>query len=221
MKTPEANRGAAGEAGGVRGEGGGEVHTPHTTNRARARSVDEVVSEIARHMVGGTWGGATVLAIAEREGVKPGTVREWSSDAGRLLRIGPDVEAYRGINLRRLDETYASAEDAKARVAAVAEQNRMLGLHAPTTHKVDVSATSLAALDDNAMLERLDAQIARLTELRSQLLQRMALPALPANTEDDDGGDVGRDRGGSAGDQDGLRGEGRTFESLVREVEEP
>jgi hypothetical protein len=105
--------------------------------RARAREVDVLVQEIAAAMVGGSWPGTLAAELVEREGVKPKVVQQWSAEAGRLLRIGPDVELYRGINLRRLD-THAVSSDGKVAVAAVSEQNKMLGLHAPTMHKVDV-----------------------------------------------------------------------------------
>lgn len=153
--------------------------------RVRAREVDVLVQKIAAAMVGGSWPGTLAAELVEQEGVKPKVVQQWAAEAGRLLRIGPDVELYRGINLRRLD-THAVSSDGKIAVAAVAEQNKMLGLHAPTMHKVDVSVQAYAKLGDAEMLEHVEAQIARLTELRTKLLAKGAVPALPATIEEDD-----------------------------------
>lgn len=153
--------------------------------RARAREVDVIVQKIAAAMVAGAWPGTLAEELVEAEGVKPKVVGQWAAEAGRLLRIGPDVELYRGINLRRLD-THAVSSDGKVAVAAVSEQNKMLGLHAPTMHKVDVSVQAYAKLDDTQMLEHVETQIARLTELRTKLLAKKAIPALPVHTEDDD-----------------------------------
>lgn len=171
-----------------------------TPARARAREVDAIVCEIAAAMVAGTWrpGGDTARELAEREGVAIKTVDEWASDAGRLLRVGPDVERVRGVNLARLDALACSA-DGKVAVAAIAESNRMLGLHAPT--RVDVTVQAFAALDDRALLSKVEAQIAELTELRERLLNRMAI-----TTEAHDGDRHGEGTGeAGATDPDGER----------------
>jgi predicted transcriptional regulator len=165
----------------------GSVPTPaegesiRTTARARAREVDELVAELARAILDRTYvPKQTIREMAEREGVKVATVEEWAAEAGRLVRIGPAVDEYRDINLRRLDAQYARATDAKEAVAAISEQNKMLGLHAPTVHKVDVSVQAYAKLDDAQMLEHVEAQLQRLTELRARLLAKKATAALPA-----------------------------------------
>lgn len=161
--------------------------TASAAARARARELDAIIASIARTIIDGRWRpGETVHELAAEHGVKPHRVEEWAAEAGRLIRIGPDVETYRAVNLRRLDETYARAEDAKAAVSAISEQNKMLGLHAPTMHKVDVSVQAYAKLSDSEMLEHVETQIARLEELRTKLLAKSAVPALPAETEDDD-----------------------------------
>jgi hypothetical protein len=154
-----------------------------TAARARAREVDEQVVKIAKLMVDGLWEpGVTAHQIAEMEGVQPATVDEWASDAGRLLRVGPDVELYRSINLRRLDQTFAMSSDAKARVAAVAEQNKMLGLHAAM--KVDVTVQAFAQLPPPAMLVKVREQIAELQRLEQQLAAQVeAVLVLPEGDE--------------------------------------
>lgn len=161
-----------------------------TRARERARDVDKIVVEIARLMIDGEWSHESKAKIAKRECVQVATVEEWSSDAGRMLRVGHDVEVYRAVNLARLDETYASADDARGRVAAVAEQNKMLGLHAPESKRVTVSVEALADLDDAAMLERVERQLLELGELRARLMAKMRIvdmkqPALPAGRDGD------------------------------------
>lgn len=124
------------------------------TLAVRARRVDELVQEIADAMLAGTWAsGALEAELRQREGVGRDAVASWASQAGRLLRMGPDVEARRAINLRRLDETYASAEDAKGRVAAVAEQNRMLGLHAPVRAEITIDERAILGSPTWARIE--------------------------------------------------------------------
>lgn len=157
---------------------------PTSAARARARDLDGIIAEVARTIVDGRWQpGVTVRELAAKHGVQPHRAEEWAAEAGRLLRIGPDVELYRGVNLRRLDETYATAEDGKTRVAAIAEQNKMLGNHAPVQHKVDVSVQAYAKLDDAQMLETVRAQIARLQELEAKLVAK-ALPAITVMAEE-------------------------------------
>jgi hypothetical protein len=159
-----------------------------TRSRDRARELDVLVVQIARMMIDGAWSHEAKCALATREGVQVATVEEWSADAGRMLRVGPDVETYRAINLRRLDETYSRAEP-KVAVAAVAEQNRMLGLHAP--ERMHVTVQAYAELDDATMLARVEEQIAELTQLRAKLMGKMRVvdmpvPALPAKGGGDD-----------------------------------
>lgn len=116
------------------------------SNALRAREVDSLVQEVVRHMVEGTWSSDVCRQMAEREGVTFSAAQAWAKDAGRLLRMGPDVELYRGQNLRRLDSLATQSEDPRAAVAAVAEQNRMLGLHAPQRHEVAVVVAQYDAL---------------------------------------------------------------------------
>lgn len=167
--------------------------------------MDALVQEIANAMIAGTWAsGELACELMAREGVTKGAVREWASHAGRLLRIGPDVEARRAINLRRLDDTYASAEDAKGRVAAVAEQNRMLGLHAPVRAEITIDERAIlgsptwARIEETIFgaLERHPAARDDVARALRALVEPpttidttgMTMPVLPAMmTEDDDG----------------------------------
>ena len=158
-----------------------------TAARARAREVDELVAELARAILDRTYvPKQTIREMAEREGVKVATVEEWAAEAGRLVRIGPTIDEYRDINLRRLDAQYARATDAKEAVAAISEQNKMLGLHAPTQHKVDVTVQQYTKLSDEQMLEAVDVQLQKLQELKTKLLAKKAIPALPVEVEAED-----------------------------------
>lgn len=174
----------------ARGNGGRERGAGRTATRARerARDVDKLVVEIARHMLDGTWSHETKVKIASREDVKVPTVEEWSAEAGRMLRVGHDVEHYRAVNLKRLDETYGRAEDAGKAVQAIAEQNRMLGLHVP--EKGPPKDPSYDKLDDAAMLARIEEQMAALAELRAEYMRKLRIvemvPALPAGGSDVD-----------------------------------
>lgn len=172
-----------------------DIEKPTVTRaRARARVVDDIVVEIARWMVDGAWTLEKAGELATREGVRPGTVEQWASDAGRLLRIGVDMDALRAVNVRRLDETYQRArhEDPKAAVAAISEQNRMLGLHAP--ERVSVTVKAYADLDDETMLARIEERIAEYQQLRDRLKAKLRIvdaepvemPGLPAKGDDDD-----------------------------------
>lgn len=93
----------------------------------------------------GAWNRAALEQIAAREGADPAAVEKWASSAGRMLRLAStdQVSALRARNVARLDEAYDLAlehevvtadgdihesPDIRAAVAAVAEQNKLLGL---------------------------------------------------------------------------------------------
>lgn len=98
--------------------------------RARAREVDGIVLEIAGRMTAQRWNEDAATEIAAEHGVSLGTVDEWASDAARMLRLidEPRLQALRARNVERLDGLYETAKDDRAKVAAVAEQNKLLGL---------------------------------------------------------------------------------------------
>jgi hypothetical protein len=157
------------------------VGKPTAQTRARAKELDSIVAGIARMFVEGTWrAGESAKALAKEHGVQPSRVEEWAAEAGRLLRIVADADTYKAINVRRLDETYATAEDGKARVAAIAEQNKMLGLHAPAQVKVDVTVQAYAKLSDAEWLEAAEKHHAQLGQAIEAMRGRLAAKALPA-----------------------------------------
>jgi hypothetical protein len=149
---------------------------PVSLMRVRARALDAVILEIAQAIAHDTWkSGELAEELQERMGVGPDAIRKWSAEAARMLRIGPDVEAYRALNIRRLDEI-ASTGDDRDRISAMAEQNKMLGLHAPT--KVSIDVTAYAKLEPPQMLEAVDRQIAELQELRARLVAKQSVAEL-------------------------------------------
>lgn len=157
-----------------------------TRARVRARDLDAIVVEISRLMLDGGWTPERRFALAKRENVQPATVDEWSAESGRLLRVGPDVEAMRTINLVRLNETYARAEDAKGAVAAIAEQNRMLGLHAPARVAVTVQPyEKLTRAELRAELVTRRDECIRAIEMIDAEDGIVEVPALPAEGASD------------------------------------
>jgi hypothetical protein len=148
--------------------------------RARARDVDAVVVEIVRLIATGTYSREALEAIAEREGVEMRQAEFWAASAGRYLRIGPDVQAYAALNVKRLDKL-ADGADGKVAVAAIAEQNKMLGNHAP--QRVEIKqAEQWGTLTDEQRLEIAEEKASRWIEVRDSLRIKLARPA-DAGTE--------------------------------------
>jgi hypothetical protein len=157
--------------------------------RARAREVDRLVSGIVDAMIRNEWGPAQARELAEREGVSPSTVDNWAGEAARALRLAPDVEHRRGVHLARLDRAWAMATemaDPKAAVSAVAEANKVLGLHAPARAEVSVTVQAFAQLGPAEMLAKVREQRRALEALEADLVQQLGdagaidVPALPA-----------------------------------------
>jgi hypothetical protein len=147
--------------------------------RARAREVDKLVLEIVQMMLVGEWvAGASHRAFADRERVTLATVERWASEAGRMLRIAPDVERHAAINIARLDAAHALARrtnDVKGAVAAIAEQNKMIGAHAPEkhAHRVHIAVEAFAKLSPAEMLLKVREQLRDLGALEKQLEEQV------------------------------------------------
>ena len=119
------------------------------------REVDAIVFEILSEMAEGSWtpdtsaGRAVVYAIKYE--VEQVTVRLWASHAGRLLRLTQDpseLRAKRAQNVGRLDGLYELAVDqggVRDGVTALAEQGKLLGLHAAEKHEVSGGLTTESA----------------------------------------------------------------------------
>ncbi len=159
---------------------------------ARAR-VDALVGEIAALMASGDWvAGETVKVLASREGVTVSAVEKWSAAAGRLLRMTQDpkeIAAKRAQNCGRLDEVYAMAldnvvidresnvhlvPDIRGAVAAVAEQNKLLGL---ITEKHEVRGVTENQVND--MMATVMRVLERFPEAREALLEELRLKKGP------------------------------------------
>jgi hypothetical protein len=158
---------------------------PTAAARARAREVDRIVLELVELIGTGRYSREHLEDIAEREGVDIRRAEEWAVEAGRYLRIAPDVETYRTLNLARLD-VLAKAADGKVAVSAISEQNKMLGNHAP--QRVNVTVSPVAQMPVVRQVEEIDRRIEELQRARARLLQENSVPALPAGGHDGEEG---------------------------------
>ncbi len=121
-----------------------------------------------------TWvPGESHAAMAAREGVTVSAVESWSATAARMLRLveAPQLAALRARNVQRLDDVYEDAsdgEDHKARVSAIAEQNKMLGL---VVQRLDVTGSSVSADEWDAWRSAIASELCE--PCRSRLLERV------------------------------------------------
>lgn len=77
-----------------------------TKSQQRSSALDEHVNEIMRMMTGGVWfPGRSDHEMGLEFGVSPSTVRDWSAQAARLLRMsaGTNLEEIRGRILAGID----------------------------------------------------------------------------------------------------------------------
>lgn len=151
---------------------------------------DAGISHCIKLMTSGEWvRGRTGATVAEEFGVSPRTVETWAAQANRVIlhAIDGDKEGIRARMLATLDHVVAThlAKDGRTAVAAIAEQAKLLGI-VETRHKVEVSVQQYAALTDDQMLEAVESKLVELDALRTKLLAKKAIPALPVATEDDD-----------------------------------
>jgi hypothetical protein len=187
----------------VRAEDRGEGLSAHVSDPAHARTeVDAIVQHIARLMTSGRWRtGHSHTLLAKKYELSTSTIATYATQASRLIRMslgnGDEIRTrlvvmLEDIHRRALKKQAATGEgelydapDLKSAVSAITEQAKLLGLveSTKTELSVNVNVQSYAALDDNAMLEKVEAQIARLTEVRARLLMKQSIPALPVTTE--------------------------------------
>lgn len=172
--------------------------------RARTREeADKGVEKCIELMTGGQWvTGRSHRAVAEEFGVSPATVKDWATSASRVIRLAieGDREEIRARMVATLETIIADSlnkhvvdpdgvvmpsPEGRTAVAAVETQAKLLGL-VEQKHRVEVNVQQYAKLTDEQMLEHVEAQLERLTELRTKLLAKKATPALPAHTENDD-----------------------------------
>lgn len=125
-------------------------------------------------MAAGRWvAGETAAALAAQHGVTLAAVEKWSAAAARMLRLidTPGMQALRARNVQRLDDVYDDAsEDAdhKARVAAIAEQNKLLGL---LVQRIDVTGAAVSAEEWDAWRSAIVAGLC--DTCRAGLLERV------------------------------------------------
>lgn len=166
--------------------------TPARAKGAARRIVSDAgTMRCVELMTSGQWvSGRSHIEVADAFSVSPETVKEWATSASRIIRLclGDDREAIRARMVSTLEEVQRQAlggkkPDLKAAVAAVSANAQLLGL-VEQRHKVEVKAETYAGLDDGALLERVETQIAELQELRQRLLSKGAVLALPGKDDD-------------------------------------
>lgn len=136
--------------------------------------MDAHVLEVAGMMTAGKWkAGESHELLAAEHGVTVHAVEKWSAAAGRLLRMidTPQLAALRARNVQRLDDVYDDASDDgdhKARVGAIAEQNKLCGLVVQQMHVTGgtISADEWAAWRSALIAELCDG-------CRTKLLDRV------------------------------------------------
>ncbi|MCL2724793.1 MAG: hypothetical protein FWD69_10190 [Polyangiaceae bacterium] len=152
-----------------------------------------IIAGVARDIAECKWSYATSLELQAKHGVTQDTVARWVREAERQLRgmATADRESLIARNSARLDhiisvalkrelpnsktgELYLSP-DTRTAVAAVAEQDRLLGLHAPIRVEHAVLVAQWDAMPPATKRARL---------LAAQLKIAAALAALPADGPD-------------------------------------
>lgn len=136
--------------------------------------MDARVVEVAGLMASGKWvAGVTALALAETHGVTEHAVEKWSAAAARMLRLidTPGLQALRARNVQRLDDVYDDASDDadhKARVSALAEQNKLLGL---LVQRIDVTGSVTSAEEWDAWRSAIASELCE--GCKTRLLERV------------------------------------------------
>ncbi len=155
---------------------------PRPLSRERRDEVDAIVFAIVDDMASGRWvTGRSHKEYAAKNGVAVSRVQDWACEAGRVLRVLAmvDRESLRERNQARLDaiaaDAYQAGEFGDA-VRAIGEQNKLLGLHAPS--KMEVNVQAYGHLSPDEKLVKVEEQIEALERIRAHLLQQRSVPAL-------------------------------------------
>lgn len=152
-------------------------------SRERAREVDRVVAGIVGLMSSGQWvTGRSHAQIASAEGVSVDRVKDWATEAGRILRVlamvdADDLRARNAAHLEALAADAHAAGEFGDAVRARAEMAKLLGLNAPERHQHE-HAHLVAQVEQMPPRER----AAWLRERAAKLL------AMAERLEDDAGG---------------------------------
>lgn len=157
---------------------------PAREKRTRSNSSDPFVEQCIELMTTGQWiRGLTVRELAKEHGITVDRASELSARASAVIRmsIEGDKEGIRARMLATLDFIIKAnaVADGRVAVAAIAEQGKLLGLvDSRPSVAVQVNVQQLAQLDDGTMLQKVEAQIAALTDLRARLMAKQGTPAL-------------------------------------------
>lgn len=147
--------------------------------------VDKHIHNIIVQMTSGQWTTKSHVALAKEAGVDPVTVRDWSRQASRIIRVaigeGEEIRTrliahLEDIHQRALDKkgmTRSGDEydnpDLKAAVSAIDSQARLLGL-VTEKHEVNITVAQFATLTLEHKIQVLDERIAQLQEAKQLLL---------------------------------------------------
>lgn len=166
-------------------------------SRERRDVVDRIVAGIVADMMAGRWlGSRNIHALAQQHGVSPERVKDWSTEAGRLVRVMDLVDrddllaqhrarmAARAEMARALHDEAKQVGEYSAAVGAVAswreedrDERKLLGLNAPEKHQHAHVVATYEQLDAPSRLAQLDDAIATLTAERDALRAETALEA--------------------------------------------
>lgn len=156
-----------------------------------APDVAERVNLIAQVMREGLWvRGVTGKDLAVEWGLHQKTVEDDAAEAWRRVcaeandatLMQPTIAGTLAVALAQAADSHKFKE-----VASLGDTlSKIIGARAPERKHVSINVQHYAQLSDDEMLERVEAKLVELTELRARLLAKKAIPALPAHTENDD-----------------------------------
>lgn len=184
---------------------------PFVAKSSVARAGNELpsgprVQEIVRIMAAGEWrAGASHLACAKEWGVSTDVVEKVAAVASKIVRhlANTDKDQVRTLLVCSLEDIRDKAlgtGDWRAATGTISEQAKLLGLHAPTEQKVELTAPLPPWHDQtpDEQVRRIDDAIQKLSAMRMKLLPKCAVvshnvevaaPALPAANHEHSGTD--------------------------------
>jgi hypothetical protein len=143
---------------------------------ARARDTPALVQEVCEMMASGQWvTGRSHAYLAEREGVAVSTVRNWATEASRLLRSltsgeREELQARNSAHLEALAADAHAAGEYSAAVNARATQAKLLGLNAPERQHVTTETDQRAQYEAMAGPQRIAFLRENIAELQALLV---------------------------------------------------
>lgn len=157
---------------------------------ARARDTPALVQEVCEMMASGQWvTGRSHAYLAEREGVAVSTVRNWATEASRLLKSltageREELQARNNAHLEALAADAHAAGEYGAAVSARAAQAKLLGLNAPERSVVTTEQSAEAAYAAMSTEERVAYLEDRMRLLGVMLAEERGKLPLVVHAED-------------------------------------